>query len=58
MQSAITQELHGAASLTSMYISADGDIAVVTGDTLRYLNWHLSSMARYLWRYTGRLPRS
>jgi hypothetical protein len=24
---------------------------------LRYLKWHLGSMARYLWRYAGRLPR-
>ena len=25
--------------------------------SLRYLKWHLASMARYLWRYAGRLPR-
>lgn len=44
MQSAITQELHGAASFTNMDISLEGDIAVVTGDCIRHLNWNDKNM--------------
>jgi hypothetical protein len=40
----MTQEIHGASSFTRMDISSEGDIAVVTGDCIRHLNWHDKNM--------------
>jgi hypothetical protein len=44
MQTSFTHELHGANSFTNMDISTEGDVAVVTGDTVRYLAWNDKTM--------------
>lgn len=44
MQTSFTQEIHGANSFTGMDISTEGDVAVVTGDTVRYLAWNDKTM--------------
>jgi hypothetical protein len=41
---AMTQEIQGASSITRMDVSHEGDIAVVTGDCIRHLNWHDKNM--------------